>query len=81
MIMALRRQRQADLCEFKANLVYRESSKQPGLLHREILSQEKKKKKTIQQNTETKSSSQNWAVMMYTFNPRTQEVEAERSLS
>ena len=38
---ALRRQRQADLCEFEASLVYRSTEQvpeQPGL-HREILSQ------------------------------------------
>ena len=38
LIPAIRRQRQADLCEFKANLVYRASSRTIGL-HREILSQ------------------------------------------
>lgn len=34
----LQRQRQADLCKFAASLVYKVSSIQPGLLHRENLS-------------------------------------------
>jgi hypothetical protein len=36
---ALRRQRQADLCEFEASLVYKSSSGQSELLHRKTLSQ------------------------------------------
>jgi hypothetical protein len=36
-MVALRRQRQEDLCEFKASLVYRASSRRAGL-HRETLS-------------------------------------------
>jgi hypothetical protein len=43
LIPALRSQRQTELCEFKASLVYRASSGQPGL-HREILSSKEKKK-------------------------------------
>lgn len=41
LIPAVRRQRQVDLCKFEASLVYRVSSRPPGL-HRETLSQEKK---------------------------------------
>ena len=42
LIPALRRQRQADLCEFKAGLFYRASSKTAiELLSREILSRKK----------------------------------------
>ena len=43
LIPALGRQRQADLCEFKANLVYRVSFRKSGLC-REILSQNKIKR-------------------------------------
>ena len=32
LISALGRQRQADLCEFKTNLVYKESSKPGGVI-------------------------------------------------
>ena len=39
----LRRQRQVDLCELEASLVYRASSRQLKVLHRETLSQKKKK--------------------------------------
>jgi len=45
LIPAIRKQRQIDLCVFEASLVYRMSSKTPGLLHRETLSQKKKRKK------------------------------------
>ena len=38
LIPALRRQRQADLCEFEASLVYREGSRTGSKLHREALS-------------------------------------------
>jgi hypothetical protein len=37
-------QRQADLCEFEASLVYRLNLGQPGL-HRETLSREKQKRR------------------------------------
>jgi hypothetical protein len=40
LIPVLRRQRLSDLCEFKASLVYRESSRTAGAI------QKKKKKKT-----------------------------------
>ena len=43
LIPALRRQRQEDLCEFEARLVYRVSSGQAPKLHRENLSQKKQK--------------------------------------
>ena len=36
-ILALRRQRQEDYCEFEASLIYEESSQHPGLLHRKTL--------------------------------------------
>ena len=39
MIPALGRQRQADLSEFEASLVYETVPRQPGLLHRKTLSQ------------------------------------------
>lgn len=45
LIPALRRQEQADLFEFEANLVYKAHPGQPGLLYTEILSREKKKKR------------------------------------
>jgi hypothetical protein len=38
--LVLRRQRQADLCEFEASLVYRASSRTARATHRETLSQE-----------------------------------------
>ena len=38
LIPALGRQRQVDLSEFKASLVYKKSSRTPRLLHRETLS-------------------------------------------
>ena len=37
LIPALRRQRQVQLCEFQASLVYKGNPGQPGLLYREIL--------------------------------------------
>jgi hypothetical protein len=46
----LGRQRQEDLCVFKANLVYKRVSGQPGLLHTEALSWKKttiKRKKSF----------------------------------
>jgi hypothetical protein len=39
LIPALRRQRQADLCEFEASLLYRVSSKTDKAIHRETKSQ------------------------------------------
>jgi hypothetical protein len=42
LIPAFRRQRQVDLCELKASLVYRLVLGEPGL-HKETLSQKKKK--------------------------------------
>jgi hypothetical protein len=50
LIPALGRQRQADLCEFKASLVYKLNPEQPELLHRETLSQNIKNKKQKPQN-------------------------------
>ena len=45
MILALRRQRQVDLCEFKASLVYRVSSMtEPKLIMSPCLKKKKKKK-------------------------------------
>ena len=44
LISALGRQRQADLCEFIANLVYKMCSRTVVLLHREKLSQYPSKK-------------------------------------
>jgi hypothetical protein len=41
-------QRQADLCKFEASLVYKVPG-QPGLLHREILSQKEKKRCKVQE--------------------------------
>jgi hypothetical protein len=46
LVPALERQRQAELREFEANLVYKASSGQPGL-HREILSKKKKKSEPV----------------------------------
>ena len=43
LISALKRQRQTDLCEFKASLVYRVSSRVMGL-HRENLVRKKQSK-------------------------------------
>jgi hypothetical protein len=42
LIPSFGRQRQADLCEFKARLVYKANPGQPGLLHRETLFKKKK---------------------------------------
>lgn len=44
MIPALKRQRQADLCEIKANMVYRVSSRIAKATHRKTLSQKSKSK-------------------------------------
>jgi hypothetical protein len=44
-ISACRSQRQGDLCEFKASLVYRLRAVRTIGVHRETLSQKKKKKK------------------------------------
>ena len=44
LVLALRRQRQADLCEFKASLVYRESSRTARATQRNPVSQNKTKK-------------------------------------
>ena len=41
---ALGRQRQVDLCEFKASLVYVVNPGQPRLLHREAMSGKNKKR-------------------------------------
>jgi hypothetical protein len=54
LIPALRRQRQANLCESKANLVYKASPGQLGLLNRGTLSWKKKQNKTKQNKTERK---------------------------
>jgi len=51
--LALRRQRQVNLCEFKASLVYRMSSKTA----RETLLSLKNKNKTKQNKTTTKKAS------------------------
>jgi hypothetical protein len=45
LIPALRRQRQADLCEFKVSLVYRMSSRTARATHRNSLSQNKQTNK------------------------------------
>jgi hypothetical protein len=46
LIQALRRQRQADLCEFKASLVYRISFKTAkGIQRNPVLKKKKKQKK------------------------------------
>jgi hypothetical protein len=45
LIQVLGRQRQADLCEFKASLVYRGSPGQPRFQRNPVLKKEKKKKK------------------------------------
>jgi hypothetical protein len=46
LIPALRRQRQVGICDFQANLIHKASSRTAmALLHRETLSQKKKKKK------------------------------------
>jgi hypothetical protein len=47
---ALQRQKQEDLCEFKASLVYRVNSEKPGL-HRETLSQNKNKQTNKKMHT------------------------------
>ena len=49
LIRALGRQRQVDLCKFKATLVYKESSRIPRILHNKTLSQKTKTKPTKQQ--------------------------------
>ena len=45
LIPAQRRQRQADLCEFEASLVYRVSSRTTEDIHRNPVSKRKKRKK------------------------------------
>ena len=69
LVTALRRQRQVNL--------------QLGL-YSKILSQKKKKKKKKRQkykkqNKTTPGNTASWAVMVHTFNPRTQEAEAGES--
>ena len=49
MILALRKQRQADFCEFKASLVYIASSMPAGTKGRPGLKKTKKKKKENKQ--------------------------------
>jgi hypothetical protein len=51
LIPALRKQRQAVVCEFKASLVYKWSSRVHPGLPREILSQEFKNKTTAKKAT------------------------------
>lgn len=50
---ALQRQRQVDLCDFKANLVYRVNQGSQGEVHKETLSP--KTKKTNQNQNKTQS--------------------------
>jgi hypothetical protein len=47
LIPAFRRQRQANLSEFEANLVYRESSGIARVTHRNPVSKKPKKQKTV----------------------------------
>lgn len=61
LIPALRKQRQADLCEVEASLVYRSSSRIAGL-HRENLVWKKKqnqKKRKEKQANKTKTKTRN----------------------
>jgi hypothetical protein len=51
LITVLKRQRQADLCEFETSLVYRASSRQL-MLHRETLLQKQNKKKKEEEEKE-----------------------------
>jgi hypothetical protein len=53
LISALRRQRQADLCEFKTNLVCKASSRIPGL--RKENKQTNKQTKNLVSKTKTKN--------------------------
>ena len=59
---ALRKQRQADLCEFKASLVYKSSSRRARATRRNPISKNKKtnKNKKIQKpKNETKQAEKN----------------------
>ena len=57
LIPALRRQRQADLCEFKASLVYRASSRTGSkAIQRNPVSKNKKQKQTNKQTKKNESS-------------------------
>jgi hypothetical protein len=55
LVPSFRRQRQVNIYEFKASLVYRVSAGQPGL-HREMLSWKQTNKQTNKQKKHTASS-------------------------
>jgi hypothetical protein len=62
LILVLRRQRRADLCEFKASLVYKSSSRRARATRRNPISKNKKtnKNKKIQKpKNETKQAEKN----------------------
>jgi hypothetical protein len=50
LIPALGRQRQVDLCELEASLVYKASQGHPGLLHKETLPHKTKQKQNKNKN-------------------------------
>jgi hypothetical protein len=64
LILTLRRQRLVDLCEFKASLVYRASSR-TARLYKETLFQRKEKKKTKQKQTKKKKTQKYHVAMCY----------------
>ena len=51
LIPALRRQRQADLCEFEASLIYRGTSKTVSVTHRDILSPKEEEEEEGEEKT------------------------------
>ena len=72
LIPILGRQRQVDLCEFRASLVYKVSFRTARLLHRETLSQ--KNKQT------NKTNKQKPGMVGNAYNPGPGDVETGRSL-
>lgn len=72
LVPVLGRQRQEDLCDLEASLVYRVSARTARA--KDKLSQNQKKKR----NKETKGKKIAWHVE-YSFNPCTQEAKVSRS--
>jgi hypothetical protein len=54
------RQRQGDLCEFEASLVYKASLEQPGLVHTEKCCVEKQNKTKQKRKRKKKTSAMQW---------------------